>query len=594
MNKLRRFFLAIACAALLSTAWAADNAQPQGTDGKGQSAELQQLKAQLEQQQKQIEQLRSILEAQQKLLEKTQSAPASQGNIATQNKTAGQAATQAQANVDPTPAPADTDHKAPNLGDVASTVPIIPRGVAPIATPLPLPEPAPQAAQDQIPESPLQLRLGSSTITPVGFMDLTNTFRSSASGTSFATNFGSYPYNNNLPSGRLTEDRFSAGNSRIGFRVDNTYKGIHTLGYFEGDFVGGIGSLANNTQVTSNSLVFRIRLYWVDVRKDQFEFLAGQSWSMMTPNRNGISALPGDLFYGQEFDVNYLNGLTWGRIPGLRFLYHPTKTVTFGISAENASQYFGGSGGGGVPTLPTALSGLTSNELDASVANGQSIANVRPDIIAKLAIQPNSRIHFEFAGVTDQFKIFNPNTTGAGALTYFSKVGGGGSVNGNFEVVKNFRIVTNNFWSDGAGRYLFGVAPDFILQANGNPSLIHAGSTLDGFEARVKKTQIYGYYGSIYVGRDTAYDTNGTTLIGYGFHGSANSQNRSTQEGTFGITQTFFNDPKYGAVSMYLDYAYFWRAPWYVAAGAPKNAHQNAVWFDLRYTLPGSAPTIGY
>ena len=584
MNKLRRFALALACASLISNGWAADNSQPQGTDGNSQSTELQQLKAQLEQQKKQIEQLRTTLDAQQKVLEKVQ--------------TAAPAEAKAEPQPEPQPVP---EHKAPNLGDVASTVPIIPRGVAPaagVAKPFPLPEPQKSAA-DQPPSSPLQLQLGGSTITPVGFMDLTNTFRSTASGASLATNFGNYPYNNSLPSGRLTEDRFSAANSRIGFRVDGLYKAVHVLGYYEGDFVGGVGSLANNTQVTSNSLVYRIRLYWVDLRKDKVEFLAGQSWSMMTPNRNGISALPGDLFYGQEFDVNYLNGLTWGRIPGLRFLYHPSKMVTFGISAENASQYFGGSGGGGVPTLPAALGASGANiggtELDDAVANGQSIPQVRPDIIAKLAIQPNSHIHFEIAGVTNQAKIFNPLAlTTPGGMQYFSKVGGGGSVNGNFEVVKNFRLITNNFWSDGAGRYIFGAAPDFIVRSNGSLSLIHSGSTVDGFEARVGKTQIYGYYGGIYVGRNTALDANGTSLIGYGYRGSANSQNRSMQEGTIGITQTFFNDPKYGAVSMYIDYAYFWRNPWYVAAGAPKNAKQDAVWFDLRYTLPGSAPTIGY
>ena len=99
------------------------------------------------------------------------------------------------------------------------------------------------------------------------------------------------------------------------------------------------------TQVSSNSLVYRIRLYWIATRKGPFEFLAGQSWSMMTPNRKQISALPGDLFYGQEYDVNYLNGLTWGRIPGIRFVYHPSNKVTTGISLENSTQYFGGSGG---------------------------------------------------------------------------------------------------------------------------------------------------------------------------------------------------------------------------------------------------------
>jgi hypothetical protein len=581
MNRLRAVSLAFVCAACtaLSTGWAADNA-PADSGTSGQPADIQQLKTQLEQQQKQIEQLQKTLEAQQKALEKATAAAADKAASAPREA--------------PAAPPAEPDHKMPNLGEVASTRPIIPRGVATtvaVSDPgIPIPQGA-QTVEDIIPESPLQLRIGFTTITPVGFMDLTNTFRSTNSGAGFATNFGNYPYNNVIPGGRLTEDRFQAGNSRIGFRADSVFKGFHVLGYFESDFVGGVGNAAFNTQVTSNSILLRMRLYWVNVRKGAVEFQAGQSWSLMTPNRNGLSALPGDLFYGQEFDVNYLNGLTWGRIPGLRLIYHAGKVVTMGFSAENAAQYFGGSGGGGVPTLPSALNIASfQNQLDGGFQNGFSVPNVAPDLIAKIAFQPSSRVHVEVAGVADFAKVINPLTN-----KYFSKTGGGGSINGNFEVVKNLRLITNNFWSDGAGRYLFGAVPNFIVRADGSLSMMHAGSTLDGFEARLGKTQLYGYYGGIYAGRNVALDTNGTP-IGYGYFKSPNSQNRTMQEGTIGITQTFFNNPRYGAVSMYLDYAYFWRNPWYYAAGQAggKNAKQNAVWFDLRYTLPGSAPTITY
>ena len=123
-------------------------------------------------------------------------------------------------------------------------------------------------------------------------------------------------------------------------------------------------------------MLYRIRLYWVDLRKGKFEFLAGQSWSMMTPNRKGFRLCPADLFYGQAVDVNYLNGLTWGRIPGVRFLMHPSEKVTWGLSLENSAQYFGGSGGGGVPTLPAALATSIAGELDQNVSNGVATPNV--------------------------------------------------------------------------------------------------------------------------------------------------------------------------------------------------------------------------
>jgi hypothetical protein len=542
-------------------------------------SDFAELKAQLALQQQQIEQLRKALEDQKKVLEAAM-------------KAADAGATQASA--------AQTDRAKPaDVGQVASTSPMIPLGIAPkpaaIPPAMPVATAAAQKPGEQGAPSPLQIHLGEATITPVGFMDLTNTFRSTNAGTSLQTNFGSIPYNNTIP-GRLTEDKFSVANSRIGFRVDAKIHDTNILGYYEGDFVGGIGNAAFNTQVSSNSLLYRIRLYWVDARKDKLEMLAGQSWSMLTPNRKQISALPADLFYSQVVDVNYMNGLVWGRIPGIRFLYHPTEKVTAGISLENASQYFGGSGGGGTPTLPAALGGsstatvdLRTNELDANVANGVQTANVHPDIIGKIAFDPSSHVHFEVAGVERTFKLFNPLTQ-----KYFTTVGGGGSVNGNFEVVKNFRLITNNYWSDGGGRYLFGVAPDLIVRADGSPSLIHSGSTLDGIEATIKNTAIYAYYGGIYIGRNVAYDANGTSLIGYGYRGSANSQNKTTQEGSVGLTQTLWRDGKYGALQLMFQYAYLFRDPWFVAPGAPKNTHESAVWFNLRYTLPGTAPTIKY
>ena len=110
-------------------------------------------------------------------------------------------------------------------------------------------------------------------------------------------------------------------------------------------------------------------------------------------------------------------------------------------------------------------------------------------------------------------------------------------------------------------------------------------------EARVKNSQIYAYYGGIYINRSTAVDTNGAR-IGYGYTGSPNSHNKTTQEGTVGVTQTLWADGKYGSMQMMFQYAYFFRNPWFVAAGAPKEAHENAVWFNLRYVLPGSAPTV--
>ena len=82
---------------------------------------------------------------------------------------------------------------------------------------------------------------------------------------------------------------------------------------------------------------------------------------------------------------------------------------------------------------------------------------------------------------------------------------------------------------------------------------------------------LYAYYGGIYIGRNTAIDTNGTTRIGYGYTGSPNSQNRSINEFTFGFNQTMWASPRYGAINVMGQYEYLMRDPWFVAAGRSQS-----------------------
>src|SRR4029079_10269384 len=139
-----------------------------------------------------------------------------------------------------------------------------------------------------------------------------------------------------------------------------------------------------------------------------------------------------------------------------------------------------------------------------------------PDIIVKIAFDPSSRLHGEIAGIQRTFKTYNSATN-----QRYTKAGGGLQLGLNFELVKNFRLVSTNYWSDGGGRYLFGQAPDVVIRSDGSVSPIHAGGTVNGFEATVKNWLVYAYYGAIYIQRNTAIDTTGKP-VGYGFTGSAN------------------------------------------------------------------------
>ena len=579
LKRLRAVALLVAAIAGVGPGGLLAQAPAQSTGTQANDGDVAALKSLLAEQQKQIDQLRLALEDQKKLLERvstTQTAPAQQQFSLPRDKA---------------------------LGDVASTTPFIPS-----AAPVPKALASPVAAASQAPaggaptnpceavpagQAPAFIRLGSTCMVPIGFMDLTAVWRDKNAASQIGSNFGSIPYNNAV-NGKLSEFRFSPQNSRIGFRFDGDWKGTHFIGYNEFDFLGTGG--ATNYTVTNGAFVPRIRLYWVDVRKGPWEFLAGQSWSMLTPNRTGISPLPGNLFYSQVIDVNYMAGLTWTRQPGMRVLYHPNNKVTFGFSAENPDQYIGGSGGGSGITLPTAFAGLASTQLDnapnISVANTVlAVPTLHPDFIAKLAFDPSPRFHGEVAGLLSSYKIINPNNLVVGE--YHSKTGGGIQVGLNGEIFKNFRLISTNYWSDGGGRYLFGQAPDLIVRSNGDLSLVHAGGTVDGFEARTWKNNLllYAYYGGIYIGKNTALDANGAK-IGYGYAGAPNSQNRVINEVTFGFNQTIWGNARYGAVNAMGQYEWLSRDPWAYPAGSPKATHDNTIYFNLRYTLPGGMPNF--
>src|ERR1700677_3541138 len=74
--------------------------------------------------------------------------------------------------------------------------------------------------------------------------------------------------------------------------------------------------------------------------------------------------------------------------------------------------------------------------------------------------------------------------------------------------------------------------------------------------------------------------------------GSPNTNNRAIQQATFDWLLTFWKHPRYGALQFYTQYSYLTRAPWFVAAGEPKNAHLSMVYMGFRYVLPSTSGTL--
>ena len=460
-------------------------------------------------------------------------------------------------------------------------------------------------------DSPLSFRIGAAQFTPGGFVDFTNIFRSTNTGNVIGTNFNAIPFNNTIQ-GNLTEFRSSAQHSRLSLKVNSKYGENNITGYIEADFNGND---AANVFVSSNSHTNRLRLYWVDLKRGKWEVLGGQSWSLLTPNRVGISPDPNDIFNTRNMDANYQVGLTWARQAGFRLGYHPDEHWALALGVENPQQYTAGE-----TTFPFAFNAQLGSQFDNS-ANA-SAPNLHPDIIPKITYDTNfagdRHFHGEVAGLLTTVKTVNVLfSTGANRWDHPSTTGGGGSAGINVDLFKQLKFVGNAFYSYGGGRYIFGLGPQAVARAiplAGAPagqfdvrtSMVHAGSSVLGFEAPVSKSiTLAAYYGGAYFQRNSFPDItspitltfpiscnglNGTfqnkPCVGFGGQNSSNNNNRALQEGTFDWIQTFFKNPQYGSLQLIMQYSYVTRAAWFVPAGAPKNAHLSMAYVDLRYVLP--------
>ena len=440
-----------------------------------------------------------------------------------------------------------------------------------VATPVEV-ESVGAAARDARQNS-LQIHLGdNTTITPVGSLDVTSVHRLPAIGNGVGTYFGGVSSTQSAYPSALST---TARTSLFGMRADVKLNDASILGYLEMDFLGSVVSAVDGVHsafTVGNSL--HPRLYWVDVRKSRFEVLAGQSWSLLTPNRTGLSALPEDLYYSQLVDTNYQVGLVWSRTPQVRAIFHAAKSLAMGVSMESPEQYLGGFG---LTTFRPSIQGATDSSTGAVTIRG---GNPVPDFVGKIAWDPSTRRkhhHVEVAGLARSFKY--PTYRAIGETHGF-----GLALNANLEIVRNLRFITNNFVSNGGGRFIGRLAPDFVLLPGGI-SPVRADATTNGFEYRAGRSLFYGYWGGVYIGKD-AYNDIRNGGMGYGYRGSID-HNRFIQEGSAGWTRTLWRDSRFGALQFLAQYSLASRQAWWITSDKSISPHAVTLFFDLRYVLPG-------
>ncbi len=424
-----------------------------------------------------------------------------------------------------------------------------------------------------------------------GFVDFENIFRTTNTGNNIATAFGSIPFSN-TPQGQVTEFRSTAQYSRFDVKFHGNFQGNDITAYLETDFSGND---APNVYQSVNSTTQRLRLYFADVKRGKWEFLGGQTWSWLTPNRNGLGPMPVDLAITYNEDQNLMVGVPYTRAAEFRAAYHPNDNWAMGVGIEDPNQYIG--------TYVALPMGFTSIGSQFDNNNNAGAANLMPDILSKITYDKDfsgRHFHAELTGfATGAHAAVMP--VGSTAFRTHTVFGGGGEIAANYELVPHKLVVlANAFWSDGGAHYLVATGPQLVIRPNlaGDDvslSMVHAGAGSAGLEWRATPKSAFAvYYGGLStelssrtlpmrreLGKSLFYDLFSMISI-----------NLTVQEKCPDWISTFWQNPRHGALQAYIQYSYLTRAPWYVAPGTPEDAHLSMVYGGFRYVLPTTSGTL--
>jgi hypothetical protein len=433
------------------------------------------------------------------------------------------------------------------------------------------------------------------TITPSGFIEAANQYRSRALGSDMFSPFNAIPFASS-PLGHESEDRLSARQSRLGVLVEaDANPNTRLAGYGEIDFLGAAQSANSNE---SNSFNPRLRQLYgtVDFTESGWSFLAGQTWSLTTLDSKGIT--PRNEIIPATIDAQFVPGFVWTRQPQFRVTKRFGKALWLAVSVENPQTTFAGA----VPpnvidqvANSTGLFGGATNATPPAAAGGgapviptaaTSSLNHVPDVVVKAAYEASlygRDIHLEVFGLgrafTDRIGTREDTVYGGG-------VGFGVAVNAIPGVLDlQFSALTGR----GIGRYGTSQLPDVTFAPDGRIEPIAetdwlAGGTLHA----TRNLDIYAYGGEEQVGRKSY-----STTFGYGSPtlnlsgcqiegGACPAVTRYVDQATIGFWQKFYQGA-FGRAQVGVQYSYTERHALSGLNGIAPVTNDHIVFTSVRY-----------
>ncbi len=404
-------------------------------------------------------------------------------------------------------------------------------------------------------EHPNYLAYKGIRITPAGFIEATEYFRTHATLSDQATPFNAIPLGGyaggsataptSTESGYnpyLTEFGMTARDTRLAVRLDADEGNKKLAGYVEMDFFG-TSPTANPNQTTSYTP--RMRQGWARVKFDNgWTITGGQMWSLITLNRAGTDSDNSKLWIPNIIEAQYSVGYDWGRFAEVRVSKQLNKQVNLAIALDNPSYLNSGAtnttgtvsgvaslgngldGNSLVSSCTTTLGGTSGTTPETVCTNTPTYStNLAPDVLAKLAYDDPKYGHYEVKAIGRFFRDrTNPVVTGtyptAVVTPGWNNTATGGGVGGGAVIpviAKKVDFIFQGLWGKGISRYEDSGQYDFLVKGTSDHNLIpiKSFSVLAGFETHPnKKTELDLVFGDEYYYRTTY--LNGTELAGYG------------------------------------------------------------------------------
>ncbi|TQL17203.1 hypothetical protein FBY58_0772 [Zymomonas mobilis] len=433
--------------------------------------------------------------------------------------------------------------------------------------------------------------LGPMTFILGGFIDASGLVsnRHIASGT--FNSWKSMPFKNN-PDYHTANTEASARYTRLSLLMRGTVSPHSTIsGFVETDF--GAGASTTNPY-ESSSYVIRLRQAYLayDNNRYNFHVLGGQAWSLLTPNRVGIT--PRQESVAETAEASILAGQTWARQWQVRvakdWFNHRFWAA---ISIENPATLYDTTGftnSSGRITMPNgSTTTITSNGVGLTQPSAYS-AEVSPDIIGKLAWDP-AWGHYEVVGIMHMPHDRVTSVDGTGRNYTVLTGGGGGSMILPL-IPKKLELRLAGLVGRGIGHYGAAILPDATLDSEGRPLPLWSMQATAGIMGHVTpRLDLYGYYGIQEAGR--SYFTVNGVPYGYGNPLYNNSgcntelssacvgSTKMVSEATIGGWWRFLKG-HYGTVQAGVQLAYSTREAWRGTGGSP-TTHMSELFLSLRY-----------